>query len=138
MASNRLKLNAAKTQVMWLGTRQQLKKIVSAEITLQGHRIVPSTSVVCLGVHIDPELTFALVAARCFYHLRQQWTIRRTLSDDNARMLVHALTSNRVYCNIILHCVAAVCSASVPVRSERRCTADRQKAEVRPHYADFT
>ena len=100
MASNRLKLNAAKTRVMWVGTRQQLKKAVGAEITLKGHRIVPSTSVVCLGVHIDPELTFALhvksVAARCFYHLRQLWTIRRALSDDNARMLVHALISNRV------------------------------------------
>ena len=55
IASNRLKLNAAKTQVMWVGNRQQLKKIVGAEITLKRHRIVPSTSVVCLGVHIDPS-----------------------------------------------------------------------------------
>jgi len=100
---------------MWVGTRQQLKKAVGAEITLKGHRIVPSTSVVCLGVHIDPELTFALhvksVAARCFYHLRQLWTIRRALSDDNARMLVHALISNRVDYWLqysILHRVAAV------------------------------
>jgi len=103
---------------MWVGTRQQLKKIVGAEITLKGHRIVPSTSV---GVHIDPELTFAphveRVAARCFYHLRQLWTIRRALSDDNTIMLVtarsylrnYALISNRVdYCNSILHRVAAV------------------------------
>jgi len=64
---------------MWVGTRQQLKKIMGAEITLKGHRIVPSTSVVCLSVHIDPELTFAphvkRVAARCFHHLRQLWTI---------------------------------------------------------------
>ena len=92
---------------------QQLKKIVCAENTLNGHRIVPSTSVVCLGVHIDPDLTFAphvkRVAARCFYHLRQLWTIRRALTDDNARMLLHALISNRVdYCNSILHRVAAV------------------------------
>ena len=110
MASNRLKLNAAKTQVMWVGTRQQLKKIVGggAEITLKGHCIAPSTSVVCLGVHIDPELTFAphvkRVAARCFHRLHQLWTIRCALSDDNARMLVYALISNHVdYCNSILH-----------------------------------
>ena len=113
MASKRLRLNAAKAQVMWVGTRQQLKKIVGAEITLKGHRIVPSTSVVCLGVHIDHELTFSLpvkrVAARCFYLLRQLWTNRRALSDDNARMLVNAPISNRVdYCNRILHRVAAV------------------------------
>ena len=72
----------------------------------------------CLGVHIDPELTFALHVKRVysgamfFYHLRQVWqvwTIRCALSDDNARMLVHALISNRVdYCNSILHRVAVV------------------------------
>ena len=113
MASNRLKLNADKTQVMWVGTRQQLKKIVDAEIILKGHRIAPSASVVFLSVHIDPELTFALhvkrVVARCFHHLRQLWTIRRAPSDDTARILVHALISNRVdYCNSILHRIAAV------------------------------
>jgi len=37
-------------------------------------------------------------------YLRQLWTIRRALSDDNARMILHALISNRVdYCNSILH-----------------------------------
>jgi len=53
-----------------------------------------------LSVNIDPELTFALhvktVVARCFHHLCQLWTIQRALSDDNARMLVHALISNYV------------------------------------------
>jgi len=80
------------------------------------------------------------VAARCLHHLRQLWTIRRALSDDNARMLVHALISNRVdYCNSILHRVAAVHSTPVPVLvcADRRCTADCQKADVRLHYVDF-
>ena len=87
---------------------------MDAEIIVNGHRITPSTSVACLGVHIDPELTtFALhvkrVEARCFHYLRQPWTIRRTLSDENARMLVHTLISNRVdYCNSIFHRIAAV------------------------------
>ena len=40
------------------------------------------------------------VAARYFYQFRQLWSIRPALSADNARMLVHALISNRVdYCN---------------------------------------
>ena len=64
-----------------------------------------------LVVHIDSELTFAThvkrVAARCFYQLRQLWSIRPALSADNARMLVHALITSRVdYCNSIL-CNAA-------------------------------
>ena len=64
----------------------------------------------CLGVHVDPELTFTLaVAVQCFHHLRQLWTIRHALSDDNTKTLVHALISNRVdYCNSILHRVAVV------------------------------
>jgi len=54
-----LKLHADKTQVMWVTTRQQLRKIVDAEIILKGHIIAPSTSVMCLWTHNDPELTFA-------------------------------------------------------------------------------
>lgn len=113
MTSNRLKLNADKTQIIWIGTRQQLKKVVDADIVLNGHRIAPSPTVTCLGVNIDPELTFAShtkrVAARCFYKLRQLRTIRHSLSADNARMLVHALVSTQVdYCNSILYQVAAV------------------------------
>ena len=113
MASNRLKLDADKTQVMWVRTRQQLKKIVDAEIILKGHRIAPSTSVVCLRIPTDLKLTFALhvkrVVVRCFHHLRQVSAIRRALSDDNVRMLVHALIYNRVdYCNSLLHRVATV------------------------------
>ena len=119
---------------MWVGTRQQLKKITGVEIVLKGHHITPSSSVTCLGVCIDPELKFALhvkgVAARCFYHLRQLWTIRRVLSDDNAKMLVYALIASRVdYCNSILYRVAAVHLR--PFQSVlNAATADRQKAEM--------
>ena len=86
---------------------------MDADIVLNGHRIAPSPTVTCLGVNIDPELTFAShtkrVAARCFYKLRQLRTIRHSLSADNARMLVHALVSTQVdYCNSILYQVAAV------------------------------
>ena len=38
MTSNRLKLNADKTQIIWIGTRQQLKKVVDADVVLNGHR----------------------------------------------------------------------------------------------------
>ena len=34
MASNRLKLNEDKTQVIWLGTRQQLSKLTENRLTL--------------------------------------------------------------------------------------------------------
>ena len=67
-------------------------------------------SLLCLGVDLDAELTFATHVKRvCFYQLRQLWCIRSALSADNVKMLVHALVASRVdYCNSILYQVAAV------------------------------
>ena len=83
------------------------------EILLDGHSIATSHNVTCLGVVMDAELTFAThvkrVASRCFYQLRQLWSLRPALSADNARMLAHAFIASRVdYCNSILYQTAAV------------------------------
>jgi len=49
------------------------------------------------------------IAARCFYQLRQLWSIRLALTSDNAIMLIHALIASRVdYCNSVLFQTAAV------------------------------
>ena len=113
MTSNRLKLNADKTEFIWTGSRQQAAKINTAVIVLKGHQIVPECSVKCLGVLIDTNLTFAphirRVAASCFWQIRQLWKIRRSLSVENAKTLVHALVASRIdFCNSILYRVAAV------------------------------
>ena len=57
---------------------------------------------------IDSQVTFAdnvkKLAGNCFYQLQQLRVIRRTLSTDAAKTLVHALISCRVdYCNSILY-----------------------------------
>jgi len=88
-------------------------KISAAVIVLKGHQIVPECSVKCLGVLIDTNLTFAphirRVVASCFWQIRQLWKIRRSLSVENAKTLVHALEASRIdYCNSILYRVAAV------------------------------
>jgi len=49
MASNRLKLNMEKTQLIWLGTAQQLTKVNIRTITLTGVDIQLSDTVTCLG-----------------------------------------------------------------------------------------
>jgi len=53
--SHRLKLNAVKSEVIWLGTRQQLAKLSQAELTLSiGDSVLqPSTAVRNLVVYID-------------------------------------------------------------------------------------
>jgi len=90
--------------------------VTVAEILLKGFSIKTSPNVTCLGVNIDAELTFSShakqVAARCFYQLRQLWSIRPAPTPDNAMMLTHALIASRVdYCNSVLFQTAAVHSA---------------------------
>jgi len=41
MSSNRMKMNADKTPLLWRGTRQQLNKLSMSELQLLGHRSLP-------------------------------------------------------------------------------------------------
>ena len=111
MTSNRLKLNTDKTQFLCAGTRQQLAKVTVNSVFLDGVNIELSEEVTLLGVVVDREVTFAAhikrLAGRCFYQLRQLRTIRRTLTLDAAKTLVHAFITSRLdYCNSVLSGVA--------------------------------
>ena len=69
MSSNRLKLNAYKTEFIWLGTRQQLRKIIQKQLGVGGANIASVSKVHDLGVIIDDELTMAAHVR----HPRRQW-----------------------------------------------------------------
>jgi len=74
MARNRLKLNEEKTQIIWLGMRQQLDKITVQSLTLP-NAVVPFSSVVNdLGVLLDSQLTMAdhvaALSRSCFFYMR--------------------------------------------------------------------
>ena len=44
------------------------------------------------------------LARRCFYHIRQLRSARRSLTTDSAKTLVHALIASRLdYCNSVLY-----------------------------------
>ena len=113
MSSNRLKLNADKTYFIWLGTRQQLSKVYRDCIVLDGVNIKSSRKVTLLGVVIDEKLKFTnhikRLSGRCYYHLRQLWTVRRAISKETSKLLVHALIISRLdYCNSVFNNVATV------------------------------
>ena len=80
-SSNRLKLNAEKTQFTCLGTRYQLAKIDGSNLLVNGSAVDLLRAVTCLGVTLDQELTFAdhirRLTGRCFHSLRQLRSIRR-------------------------------------------------------------
>ena len=50
-------MNADKTQLLWLGTRQQLINLTTTDLSLSSTSVKLSSSVLDLGVHIDSQLT---------------------------------------------------------------------------------
>jgi len=113
MNANRLRLNEDKTQFIWLGTPHQLSEVQCQKISLRGVDIQISTEVTCLGVLLDSRLTFAphvrRLSGKCFYHLRQLKTVRRSLTEDAAKSLVHAFVTSRIdYCNSVIYGARAV------------------------------
>ena len=107
MGANRLKLNTEKTQVIWIGTRQQLSKIDITELRLGSATVPVSNSVSDLGVMVDSQLTMAdhvaTTCRSCFFQLRQLRSIRLALTIDATKTLVNAFISSRLdYCNSLL------------------------------------
>ena len=107
MASNRLKLNPTKTELIWLGSPQRLQHCPVGELQIAGVGIKPTTYARDLGATIDIDLPLQChvnhVTRTCFYHLRHLRVIRRSLTVDTAHSLVRALVHSRLdYCNGVL------------------------------------
>jgi hypothetical protein len=104
MGSNRLKLNAEKTQVIWIGSRQQLDKVDISELQLQSAIVQFTDTVSDLGVMVDSQLNMSAhvtaVSRSCMFQLRQLRAVSHSLSTDAAKTLVSAFIGSRLdYCN---------------------------------------
>lgn len=114
MMSNRLKLNADKTQLVWLGTWQQLRRMSEVcELSVHiGSSIVSPQSVVSdLGVMLDSTMRMkehvAKICRSSYFQLRQLRAIRRSLTFTACNSLVHAFITCRLdYCNGLLYGVS--------------------------------
>ena len=111
MSSNRLKLNASKTEFIWIGTRRQLSKVEEEALMVGGQSITPMVKVRDLGVFIDRELTMEAHVSNtvrgCMYQLRQLRSVKRSLTLDSRRALATAFVASRIdYCNGVLYGVA--------------------------------
>jgi len=78
MGSNRLKMNADKTQLIWLGTKQQLDKLYkfsTTELSLLSAKVTFSSTVYDLSFLLDSQLTtkdhVSALCRSCFWQLRQ-------------------------------------------------------------------
>jgi hypothetical protein len=107
MASNRLRLNPNKTEIIWLGTKRRLKNCSTEPQFISGAWITPSTQVRDLGVTIDSELSMIphvnKVVSICYFHIRQLRLLRRSLDVSSIHALVRSLIHSRLdYCNSLL------------------------------------
>jgi len=107
MASNRLQLNHAKTEVLWCTSSRRQHQIPSGPVRIGTTDVQPVSSTPDLGVYIDDDMPMsthvtAFVRA-CFAGLRQIRSVRRSLSRHALLTLVRALIVSKVdYCSSVL------------------------------------
>ena len=108
-SSRRLQLNGLKTELLWFGSRCNLRKIASTDLTLTvGDDIIKPVSLVRdLGVYLDDELSMKQhinrIVSSCFFQLRKLRQIRRSAGEEVTKRLVTALVLSRLdYCNSAL------------------------------------
>ena len=84
--SNRLQLNAGKTEVMWYSSTRKLPQLPGCPLSVGGALASPVSSVRDLGVFIDNDLGAAShvrrTVSRCFAAIRQLRHLRRYVTDD--------------------------------------------------------
>ncbi len=108
MLVNRLMINDSKTEVMLIGTWQQLRKISIDGVNVGYTEIKPVTSVRNLGViqdnHLKMDQHVTNICKKSFYQLYRLRRIRKYLSPEATQTLVHAfITSNLDYCNSLFY-----------------------------------
>ena len=98
MVTNGLKINDTKMEFLFVGSRQQLSKVQLESVTVQDSEISVRNLGACLmGIHVSKVCSKDL---RDLYSIRP---IRKYLSEDATKVLVHAFVTSRLdYCNYLL------------------------------------
>ena len=108
MSASILCLNTAKTQIRWLGSRQQLQKVAVNDISILATTVRVTDTARDLGIVIDSQLSLeahvSVVRPSGYYQLRQLRPVIKSMPQEAAKMLVHAFISSRLdYCNSLLY-----------------------------------
>jgi len=109
---SRLRLNPGKTEVLCLGSKFCIVRVTVRDIPVLSVSIWVSDSARILGVVVDIRLSMAdHVSSLCrsvYYQLRQLRPVIRSIIEDAAKMVAHAIISNRLdYCNSLLCGIAS-------------------------------
>ena len=108
MAANHLKLNTDKTEVLFVGTPAQLKKVQVESIQVGESKIKPSVEVRNIGAYFASDMSLrkhvTKVCQASYYHLRNIQKIKRYLSKDTLHQLAHAFITSRLdFMNSLLY-----------------------------------
>jgi len=108
MSASRLRLNASKTQVLWLGSRHNIDRLMVHGVPALLSTVGVVGSARDLGVVIDSRLSMAdhvvSVCRSAYYYLRHIRPTLQSLSRDAVKTLVQAFISSRLdYCNWVLY-----------------------------------
>ena len=107
MDSNRLKMNAKKTEVIYIGSSNQLDKCESTEIHVRNDLIPRSPLIKYLGVWIDELLTFQhhinMKRKTAIWNLMKIQYLRQYLDQATCEILIHSFVMSHLdYGSIIL------------------------------------
>jgi len=100
MTSNWLKLNDSKTEFIIFGTKNNLSHVQAKSVTVGESTISPTSSVKSIGAHLDCHLNMEnQISATCkaaWFHLYQTGKIRKFLTVDQTKSIVHAYVTSRL------------------------------------------
>ena len=107
MHDNKLKLNPEKTEFMVIASKRNIGKYQVESLTLGNEEIKTSSTARNLGVTIDStrqlDTHIANILRICYFYLSWIRNIRKFISTEVTKTLVHALVLSRLdYCNSIL------------------------------------
>ena len=137
LANNMLKLNADKTEVILFPSKHALKSHPNVAVTVGEQPVLPATPIHNLGVVYDQPLSMIQhvnsVRRVGYMHIRIIGRIRRYLTEDATKTIVHALVTSRLdYCNAVLYCLPASVTNEMQ-RLQNTCARMITKTRRRDH-----
>ena len=108
MADNMLKLNESKTEMVLFSSKHRPSLADDFTVSVGGVNLCPAASCRSLGVILDKHMTMSqhvnAVCRSAYYHLRSIGQIRKCLTTDATKSLVHGLVTSRIdYCNALIN-----------------------------------
>jgi hypothetical protein len=108
MSSNRLQLNAAKTEVLWIASSRKQHLLPKTPFLVANSSVQPVSSVRDLGIYLDSDMLMHTHIAKttgiCFGALRALRSVSQSLPRPVLKTLVSALILSRLdYGNALLY-----------------------------------